>query len=261
VSATSRAARSQRLQEFANKRKVESDARYAAARGAVEGIPLGQPILVDHYSAKRHRSAIAKSDANMRKAIALDKEAAELERQSRAAAMNTNIYADDPEAIQKLEAKLAALQANQAEMIAINKLLRKKDREGIAALGFTEAEIEKFFKPDVFGGIGFASYSLSNNSATIRATRQRLEALKREAATIAEKPATESREYNGVTLVYNWELDRVQLVFPGRPDAAMVAKLKSRGFKWAPSQSAWQRQLTRNGADAAKEIAEGMGKL
>lgn len=34
------------------------------------------------------------------------------------------------------------------------------------------------------------------------------------------------------------------------------ALLKSHGFRWAPSQGAWQRQLTANGKYAAKQVIE-----
>lgn len=40
-------------------------------------------------------------------------------------------------------------------------------------------------------------------------------------------------------------------------DANMKQVLKSRGFRWAPSQGAWQRQLTDNAIYAAKIVTGG----
>ncbi len=58
----------------------------------------------------------------------------------------------------------------------------------------------------------------------------------------------EAKEYEmgGATIRHNTEQNRLQIVFPGRPDAEMIGKLKSRGFKWSPRNQAWQRQLTPN---------------
>jgi hypothetical protein len=64
----------------------------------------------------------------------------------------------------------------------------------------------------------------------------------------AEKP------FPGGRLVKNTTLDRVQLVFDGRPDAETIALLKSRAFRWSPREGAWQRQLTRNGWWAAEAV-------
>lgn len=75
-------------------------------------------------------------------------------------------------------------------------------------------------------------------------------ALSAEAATVdhAEKP------FPGGRLVRNVPLDRVQLIFDGKPDADIIAELKSRAFRWSPRESAWQRQLTRNGVWAAEAV-------
>jgi len=60
----------------------KSDARYEASREAVKDIPFGQPILYDHYSAKKHRAALEKSDRNMRQCIDLQDKAAEHEQKA-----------------------------------------------------------------------------------------------------------------------------------------------------------------------------------
>lgn len=52
-----------------------SDAAYDNSREMADMIPLGQPILVDHYSAPRHRRHLARIDALMRHSIEEDKKA------------------------------------------------------------------------------------------------------------------------------------------------------------------------------------------
>lgn len=58
----------------------------------------------------------------------------------------------------------------------------------------------------------------------------------------------EAKEYTvgDVTVLHNTEENRLQLLFPGKPDQEVIARLKSTGFKWSPRFKAWQRQLTPN---------------
>lgn len=60
--------------------------------------------------------------------------------------------------------------------------------------------------------------------------------------------AIEDKEYKigEVTVKQNTEQNRLQFIFPGKPEAAMIEKLKRNGFKWSPRNTAWQRQLTPN---------------
>ena len=46
----------------------------------------------------------------------------------------------------------------------------------------------------------------------------------------------------------------MQLIFEDKPDADTRQALKSEGFKWAPSQGAWQRQLNQNAIRAAARL-------
>ncbi len=48
--------------------------------------------------------------------------------------------------------------------------------------------------------------------------------------------------------------NRLQLIFADKPDADTRQALKSEGFKWAPSQGAWQRQLNQNAIRAAARL-------
>jgi hypothetical protein len=58
----------------------------------------------------------------------------------------------------------------------------------------------------------------------------------------------EAKEYKvgEVTVIQNVDENRLQLIFPDKPELDMITKLKSRGFKWSPRFKAWQRQLTPN---------------
>lgn len=61
--------RADRREEWADKATQRSSQAHARARAIGDMIPSGQPILVDHYSAKRHRADINRIDNAMRKAV------------------------------------------------------------------------------------------------------------------------------------------------------------------------------------------------
>lgn len=70
---------------------------------------------------------------------------------------------------------------------------------------------------------------------------------------IAEKENQEA-VINGVRVVYNFKIDRIQLHFEGKPSPDVISSLKKSAFKWSPSNVCWQRQLTSNAINAAKSI-------
>lgn len=261
--------RRERLEARAERLGAESNRQYRKAdlREEVSGIPLGQPILVGHHSERRHRRAIEKADNAMRRSIDLGKRAGEAA--AAAASVGTaGISSDNPDAIEELTAKLAELEAIQEFMRAANRVIRKhhkagvrhdSDPETIAAYlnamkalkpGFPDAAARKLLEPDFARRIGFADYQLTNNGANIRRVKARIADLQRQAI----RETAETLHNSGVRAVQNVEANRMQLFFPGKPDAEVRALLKSHGFRWAPSEGAWQRHLNNAGIWAAKTI-------
>lgn len=49
---------------------------------------------------------------------------------------------------------------------------------------------------------------------------------------------------------------RVRLYFDGKPSADVRMELKRNGFRWSPSNEAWQRQNTNNGIAVALQLAK-----
>ena len=83
-----------------------------------------------------------------------------------------------------------------------------------------------------------------------------------EKAALAEVSAsTEHRtiEFPGVKLVQNTTLDRIQLLFDGKPESEVITHLKREAFRWSPREGAWQRQNTNNGVQAAYRILRALG--
>lgn len=163
------------------------------------------------------------------------------------------ISSDDPQAVEKLEAKLAALEKHQELMKAANVAIRMKDpTEGdakLAELGYTPEDIAKLREPDFCGRIGYPAYLLQNNNANIRRIRGRIEELKKRT-----ENTPEGWEFDGGRVVVNTTDNRLQIIFDGKPDADIRTELKGEGFRWAPSQGTWQRQLTDNAMRAARRL-------
>ena len=63
-------------------------------------------------------------------------------------------------------------------------------------------------------------------------------------------------EKDGYTIVKNFADDRLQIIYDGKPDRDTISKLKSNGFRWSPSNMAWQRQLTSNAYYAAARVVD-----
>lgn len=170
------------------------------------------------------------------------------------------IKSDDERAIEKLEEKLEDMKKLHEDMKAANKSLRLKDKEAgndqLREMGYSEESIEELRKPDYLGRVGYPNFQLSNNNANIHRVEERLKRLK----AVKERGSSE-QEYKTFKVVENTEAMRYQIIFDGKPDAEIRTLLKSNGFKWAPSQGAWQRQITSNGKWALKKVVEKLKEM
>lgn len=255
--ATRQETRRDRLESAADRSAREASARFTNARRQVAGIPPGQPILVGHHSERHHRRALEKHDTNMRAGIDAQERAADLA--SRASSVGTGgVSSDDPEALIKLRAELAQLEKLQDTMKNTNAIVRKygskapeKCIELLMVAGLSERMARSMLTPDAGGRLGVPAYSLTNNNASIRRVRQRIEDLQK-VATIEE--GERARSKSGV--VFQIGDNRVQLLFPSKPAEAIRTKLKREGFRWAPSAGAWQRNLNNAGIYNAQAIID-----
>lgn len=167
------------------------------------------------------------------------------------------IMSDDKNAIEKLTAKLEAREKAQEHMKAVNAYYRKhKTLEGCPELTDEQrrqlqADMSRSWRS---APVPFESWALSNNNAEIHRIRDRIATLQAEAQRAAEMADAEPTTGNGYTLVENAEIGRIQFIFDDKPDEETRSLLKSWGFKWAPSQGAWQRMLNNNGRFAARQV-------
>lgn len=156
----------------------------------------------------------------------------------------------DPDAITKLQAELADRREWHEHAKAANVILRKHGaaaRPHLEAAGLRADVIERAMWLD-HNGKPWGVHT-TNSSAAIRRIEDRIRGLERMKAR-----GTVEKEADGVRIVENAEAARLQLIFPGKPDAATIAKLKENGFRWSPREGAWQRHLNNNARWAAERV-------
>ena len=160
------------------------------------------------------------------------------------------IRADDPTAQEKLTARIKMLEDTKAAMKAINAALRMKavvtGNERLRDLGMDDAMIETARQKSPL----YESWEFQNLSQNIARLRKRLEQIAAE----ADRAPAEDVEGDGYRVIENTGLSRIQIVFDAKPDADARTILKRNGFRWAPSQDAWQRHLNNNGRYATKRV-------
>ena len=162
------------------------------------------------------------------------------------------ISADDPNAVSKLESKLAKLEALQETMKAVNAYYRKhKTLDGCPHLSPEQIEKMKASMSGSWRGNPkpFESYELSNNNAEIHRLKDRITALTRR-----KELGYVGWEFDGGRVEANTADNRLQIFFDEKPDKEIREELKGNGFRYAPSAEAWQRQLNDNAIYAADRI-------
>jgi hypothetical protein len=139
------------------------------------------------------------------------------------------ISSADSDAIEQLEAKLAKLTAAQEAMKTAN------------------AQARKAGEPR-----RYEAWQLSNNNATIRATKKRIEEIRR-------IQAEGEKTWEGVFRAGD-EFELVQadghysFVFDGKPSDETREMLKKSGFRWSPRNQYWQRKITPNATYVVNRI-------
>lgn len=145
------------------------------------------------------------------------------------ASVSNVIKSGDTNALEQLQSKLTGLQNKREAIKAHNTKARKEKTEQVPA------------------------YVLSNLGQNIRTIEQRIEQLQK----TKEQPTEDkSQQYKTsmCKVVENTEIMRLQLLFDGKPDDNIRGILKSHGFKWSPTNTAWQRQLTDNARYATQRV-------
>lgn len=210
--------RAERLREWADKRTQKSAAAFQTAHTIAHAIPFGQPILVGHHSERHARrdqdrihGAMSAGVEHERKAESMTHKADELERQA-----DASIYSDDEDAIERLQARIAELEAQRARIKAINTMLRKcgplalaeGEHTGAPLLNppLTAAERAELIMLDRVQSWydvphkGFPPYYLQNLSGNLNRQKKRLAALAGTPAPAAPVPGDTATARAGLVI-------------------------------------------------------------
>lgn len=226
-------ARRERYSSLASSKAKKGRELHKAGTDALAQIPFGQPILVGHHSERADRAYRARGLAKIERGYEeMDK--AEYYANKAESVGTAGISQDDPEAITKLKAKLWKLEEQREKIKALNKAAKASGH------------------PELMS----SSYVLANLGANIRTVAKRIETLEKQ----EQMEARPDVVGNGYIIRENKEANRIQFLFEGKPDDATRTLLKRNGFRWSPTESAWQTWLTNRGRHLAVRVHEELTK-
>lgn len=167
------------------------------------------------------------------------------------------IKTSDANALDRLQAELAQLEALQTRMKAINAAHKKfkKTPESLDKSELSESDkkiVREYVPPYSWEPHPFAPYQLSNNNANVRRVKERIAAVS-QLREKAEQGDTEET-VGACRIVQAFGGNRVRVYFPGKPSEAIRSDLKSHGFRWSPREGAWQRHLSSGAIEHAQRI-------
>ncbi|SHN45566.1 DUF3560 domain-containing protein [Chitinophaga sp. CF418] len=240
--------------EMAEKSQHQSNMLYTESARMYACIPPGQPILIGHYSEKSDRNFRNKAWNKLGQSVQKQEAAKYYADKAEMIANNNSIFSDDPEALVKLRDKLSGLERNQDFMKKANVFLKKRDKAGFLTLPTATPELwDEISSLSRFGGPGYARFELSNNNSEIRRVKQRIADMERMEATPPRDEIVKE-----IRILENREANRLQIFFGSKPPEEVRQQLKKRGFKYAPSQNAWQRHLNNSSFFLGKEIVQSL---
>jgi len=158
---------------------------------------------------------------------------------------------------ERLDSELVEHQKKLDDAIKMHKIMKeinaffRKEKDSkaryayVESLGFfKDTDVIKDIVEPVYGGAGFAPYQLQLSNANIKRMTTRLKAL--QVKSDCRETGNKSVKWSFCEIVSNYDADRYQLIFDGKPPAEAIAILKRNGMRWSPRYTAWQRKITNN---------------
>lgn len=198
--------RIERYKTVSQKAKEDAHARSNSNANRILMMTPGQPIIIGHHSERKARKLHKQAEYDIKKSIELTDKSKYYEAKARHVENSNAIYNDDPNAIEKLKEKLERLE-NQRNSI------KARPHE---------------------------TWELTNIGANIRETKLRIKRLEEQ-----EQLVFSDIQFKGGKAIHNKEINRIQLIFDGKPDVEIRNQLKHNGFHWSRNEGAWQREFNK----------------
>ena len=215
-----RQTRIDRMNSASSRLASEATAASMHSHDLLKDIPLGQPNIHGALTGlmnKAHRAAD--------RAVTSREKSNYYAEKAEAAESNRAISSDDPNALDKLQAKLSALEAERDRVKADNKEAKKA------------------------GGEQAPWYTLPYLARDIKALKERIAKLQ-----LVDSMPAELIEFDGGEIESDPVTNRVIIRFDGRQPESVTDSLRSYGFRWAPSAQGWQRLRSPQALKIAKAL-------
>lgn len=163
--------------------------------------------------------------------------------------------------LDRYKAELAGMQRNHELMKEGNKRIKQanKNQEDIS-----QYLIETFgIAPHMIDWTMKFGFGLQNNNANMKRVEERIKVMEQKESRREETPITKYT-FDGGEMVLNYEVDRIQIYFAGRPNSEELAAWKAKGlnsFNWSPTAKAWQRKITANAWHTTKHMLPNLAKV
>jgi type I restriction-modification system DNA methylase subunit len=119
--------------------------------------------------------------------------------------------------------------------------------EHLTEKGYSEELIEMVFEYSD-GRFKIPAWKLTNNNSKLKRLKVKVEMLKRSMESVKQTEKTGDAEeyaFEGGTVLMNYDIDRVQIIFDsGRVEKPLYKQLRSSGWVYSPTNSAFQRKIT-----------------
>ena len=159
----------------------------------------------------------------------------------------------DSDAVERLEAEIAQLEADRERRKLANKLYAACVKRGEDALAGADPTLITIVRMAIEDGKApYPAFSLRNLGAKIRTAKQRLEHVRKMKAAQCE-----THEANGITVEVDPPENRVRIIFPEKPDSEMLRKLKTYGFRRSPSRGCWSGYHNNRSIRFCRELLKG----
>jgi hypothetical protein len=246
--------RLERREEWAGKARGRSDAAFRTAAERAAAIPFGQPILVGHHSERRDRRYRGRIHAGMDRGLQEHQKAEHHAAKASgiAIALERSIFDDDPDAIERLEAKMQRLEDNCTTGKRVNALWRKGGATAVAA-EFGEALAAAVAKTMAECRWLRSPCTMSNDRAEIRRCKERLERIRAQ-----RQKADAAEAAGGVKLDRYVESNWCRVTFAEKPERDVLAALRAAGYRWG--QGSWQGRLSQLPSYVAELVKAAAGE-